>query len=231
MDDRRKKDLFVAADRLFAHAGRVSLRKLTPLLKGGGSNREVGPALREWKALREYQPALKPRTLPVPVQAALAKSAGELWAAAQAEAAAALTRDREHLAATLRAGDEILAEALDRLDAAEVEMADLRRTIERLEGRHERVRSEEFWDRVMREVYQILPATGTMTAAQILPLLGPVTLSAAYDRREPLTARTLRKKMAVRVAHGRYFTGGEEGHFARGGFPAPGRGKAAAPPG
>lgn len=108
MDEDRKKHLFAVADQLFARAGRLSLRTMIPLLKGGGSNREIGPALREWKALREYQPELKRKDLSVPIQAALAKVAGELWAAAQAEAAAALTRDRENLAATLKANDEIL---------------------------------------------------------------------------------------------------------------------------
>ncbi len=157
MDEHRKKHVFAMADRLLATTERVSLRRLIPLLKGGGSNREIGPVLREWKVLREYQPALKPRTLPVPVQAALAGAAGELWAAAQAEAAAALTRDRENLAATLKVNDELLAEAMERLDAAEEEKAALRRTIQRLETRHERSRSEEFWDRVMREIYEILP--------------------------------------------------------------------------
>lgn len=38
--------------------------------------------------------------------------------------------------------------------------------------RHERSRSDEFWERVTREIYEILSPTGTMTAAEILPRLG-----------------------------------------------------------
>ncbi|WP_338041768.1 hypothetical protein [Methylobacterium organophilum] len=71
----------------------------------------------------------------MPLQAALAKIAGEFWAAAQAEAAARLTRDRENMAATLRAGEEILTEALDRLDAAEEEIAGMREIVARSEDR------------------------------------------------------------------------------------------------
>ena len=229
MNEQRKQELFRAADGLLARTGRVSLRTLIPLLKKGGSNREVGPALAEWKAAKGYAPALKIKELPVPLQDALAKVAGDLWAAAQAEAAARLTRDRENLAVTVRASEELLAEALDRLDAAEAEIAGLRESVTRAEARLERGRSEEFWDRVMREIYEILRASGTMTAAQILRLLKPATVRGAADRREPLTPRTLHKKMTVRVTHGWYFERGETG-FSRDVFPTLGRAREAAPP-
>lgn len=229
MNEQRKQELFRAADGLLARTGRVSLRTLIPLLKKGGSNREVGPALAEWKAAKGYAPALKIKELPVPLQDALAKVAGDLWAAAQAEAAARLTRDRENLAVTVRASEELLAEALDRLDAAEAEIAGLRESVTRAEAQLERGRSEEFWDRVMREIYEILRASGTMTAAQILRLLKPATVRGAADRREPLTPRTLHKKMSVRVSHGWYFERGETG-FSRGTFPTLGRAREAAPP-
>ncbi len=107
MNEQRKQELFRAADGLLARTGRVSLRTLIPLLKKGGSNREVGPALAEWKAAKGYAPALKIKELPVPLQDALAKVAGDLWAAAQAEAAARLTRDRENLAVTVRASSGV----------------------------------------------------------------------------------------------------------------------------
>ncbi|MGU3340773.1 DNA-binding protein [Methylobacterium mesophilicum] len=225
MDEARKRNLFAVADRLHADGMRVSLRNLIPLLAAGGSNREVGPVLREWKAKRGYAPALKVKALPFPLQAALAKVAGEFWAAAQSEAAAALTRDRANMAATLRAHDDVLADALDRLDEAEGRIAEMRGELERAAGRLddaearlERKRSEEFWDRVMREVYEILPATGTMTAAQLLRLLKPATIRGAVDRQEPMTPRTLHKKMTMRVSHGWYFKRDETG-FSRGKVP------------
>lgn len=52
------------------------------------------------------------------------------------------------------------------------------------------------------KVYEILPATGVMTAAEILPRLRPATVRWAVEHREPLTAGTLRKNMAGRVLQG-----------------------------
>ncbi|MGW9820492.1 plasmid replication DNA-binding protein KfrA [Methylorubrum extorquens] len=236
MHELRKKELFEAADKLFASTGRVSLRTLIPLLSKGGSNREVGPALVEWKAARGYAPALKVKELPVPLQAALAKVASGLWEAAQAEAAARLTRDRENMAVTLRASEEVLAEALHRLDAAEAEIAALRESLARAETRLDgsearltKLRSEEFWDRVMREIYGILPVKGTMNAAQILRLLKPETVRGAAEREEPLTPRTLHKKLVGRAEQGWYVEAETDGHFSRGTFPTLGRRKEAAP--
>ena len=56
----------------------------------------------------------------------------------------------------------------------------------------------------------------------------PATVRGAADRREPLTARTLHKKMTTRVSHGWYFERGEKG-FSRGTFPTLGRVRQAAP--
>lgn len=236
MNEHRKQELFEAADGLFTRTGRVSLRTLIPLLKKGGSNREVGPALVEWKAAKGYAPALKARELPVPLQGVLAKVAGDLWIAAQAEAAARLTQERENLAATLRASEEVLAEALVRLDEAGAEITGLRESLARAEARLdgsearlEKLRSEEYWDRVMREIYGVLPDTGALTAAQILRLLKPETLRGAAEREEPMTPRTLHKKLVGRAEQGWYVKRDEDGSFSRGTFPTLGRRKEAAP--
>jgi len=215
MNEQRKQELFRAADGLLARTGRVSLRTLIPLLKKGGSNREVGPALAEWKAAKGYAPALKIKELPVPLQDALAKVAGDLWAAAQAEAAARLTRDRENLAVTVRASEELLAEALDRLDAAEAEIAGLRESVTRAEARLERGRSEEFWDRVMGEIAELIAERGPLTPDEILSGLRTWTIRGAALHKEPLTAGTLRKKMDVRVTHRRYFEAPVDGRYGR----------------
>ncbi len=98
---------------------------------------------------------------------------------------------------------------------AEAEAAWLRERVERPENRLERVRSEEFWDRVMREVWKILPAEGAMTPEEILPGLKCVTVRGAALYREPLTPVTLKQKMDVRVAHGRDFEPRDEGRYAR----------------
>ncbi|MGW9820267.1 plasmid replication DNA-binding protein KfrA [Methylorubrum extorquens] len=222
-----------AARKVLAAGGRVSLRTVIAALKAeparGGSFRDVGPLLRDWKAERAYRPRLVPAGLPERLRGILGKAAAEMWEAAQGEAAAALLVERDNLEARARAGDELLEEALARLDAAEAEAAGLRERVQRLEERHGKIRSEEFWDRVMREVFEILPADGAMTPAEILPLLKPATVRGAAEHREPLTKATLRKKMAGRAGQGWYFTVDEAGAFSRGVFPTLGRRKTAAP--
>jgi hypothetical protein len=135
-----------AAEKVLAAGGRVSLRTVIAVLKAGpargGSFREVGPLLRDWKAERAYRPRLVPAGLPERLQGALGRAAAEMWEAAQAEAAAGMLVERGNLEARARAGDELLDEALARLDAAEAEAARLRERVERLEERQGKVRSE-----------------------------------------------------------------------------------------
>lgn len=129
-----REEVFRAADRLHGKGVRVSLRNVIPELRRGGSNRVVGPLLRDWKAERGYRPGLEGGGLPERVQGRLASAVGELWAAAQAEAAELLVAEREAMEARLRASDEVLDEALARLDVAEVEMARMRARLDRLEA-------------------------------------------------------------------------------------------------
>lgn len=129
-----REEVFWAADRLHGKGVRVGLRNVIPQLRRGGSKRVVGPLLRDWKAERAYRPALEGDVLPERVQGRLASAVGELWAAAQAEAAELLVAEREAMEARLRVGDEVLDEALARLDVAEAEMARLRGRLDRLEA-------------------------------------------------------------------------------------------------
>ncbi|GJE27536.1 DNA-binding protein [Methylobacterium organophilum] len=208
-----------AARKVLAAGGRVSLRTVIAALKAGpargGSFRDVGPLLRDWKAEQAYRPRLVPAGLPERLQGVLGKAAAEMWAAAQAEAAEALLVERGNLEARARAGDDLLEEALGRLDMADAEAARLRERVQRLENRLERVRSEEFWDRVMQEVWEILPAQGAMTPEEILPRIKRRTLRGAALNQEPLTPATLRKKMEVRVNFGHYFEPGERDGYTR----------------
>ncbi|MCE4226678.1 hypothetical protein HCU64_23325 [Methylobacterium sp. C25] len=130
-----KWQVYETADRLLAAGDRVSLRNVIAGLRGGGSNRDVGPLLREWKVERSYRPALASKDLPERFQRGLAKAAAELWAVAQGEAARLLEEERVRLAAELCAADEILHEALARFDVAEAEAARLRVLLARSEGR------------------------------------------------------------------------------------------------
>lgn len=83
--------------------------------------------------------------------------------------------------------------------------------------RHEsrRFGAEEFWDRVMREIFEVLPSIGTMAADEILRALRAETLHGAALHEEPLTPAALRRKMEVRIAHGKYFERSADGRYAR----------------
>ena len=67
----------------------------------------------------------------------------------------------------------------------------------------------------MQEKAELLTQHGPLTPAEILPELRAVTLRGATLHTEPLTPGTLKKKMDVRVFHGRYFEPLDEGHYAR----------------
>lgn len=60
-----------------------------------------------------------------------------------------------------------------------------------------------------------IPVGGAMTPTGILPELRPWTIRGATLHKEPLTPATLRKKMDVRVFHGRYFEPRDDGRYAR----------------
>jgi hypothetical protein len=84
----------------------------------------------------------------------------------------------------------------------------------KVENQLDRFRAEEFWDRVMREIAELLAERAAMTPAEILPELRAVTLRGATLHKEPLTPGTLKKKMGVRIFHGRYFEARDEGRYA-----------------
>ncbi|AYO83230.1 hypothetical protein EBB05_13805 [Methylobacterium brachiatum] len=64
-------------------------------------------------------------------------------------------------------------------------------------------------------VRSLLVERGPLTPAEILPELRAVTHRGATLHKEPLTPGTLKKKMDVRVFHGRYFEPRDEGRYAR----------------
>ncbi|TNC09197.1 hypothetical protein FF100_26890 [Methylobacterium terricola] len=134
-----RQEVFEVADRLRARGARVSLRSVIPELRLGGSNRVVGPLLRDWKAERRYLPKVEAAGLPETLQGRLRTFAVELWEAARADAAAELVAERAAPEAHRRAGDEVLDEALAHLDVAEAEMGRLQERLARLEEAGPRV--------------------------------------------------------------------------------------------
>jgi drug/metabolite transporter (DMT)-like permease len=85
----------------------------------------------------------------------------------------------------------------------------------KVENQLDRFRAEEFWDRVMQEIAELLVERGPLTPIEILPELRTWTVRGAALHKEPLTPGTLKKKMDVRVFHGRYFEPRDEGRYAR----------------
>jgi hypothetical protein len=135
------------------------------------------------------------------------------------EAAAAMAsddkQDREHLLGmveTLQAGNAALAA---RAQGAEDEVWRLQARLAKVENQFDRFSAEEFWDRVMQEIAELLVERGPLTPTEILPGLRAVTVRGATLHQEPLTPGMLKKKMDVRVFHGRYFEARDEGRYAR----------------
>lgn len=104
---------------------------------------------------------------------------------------------------------------LARAEAAEAENARVLGRLAKVKTQLDRFRAEEFWDRVMQQIAELLVKRGPLTPAEILPELRAVTLRGATLHKEPLTPGTLKKKMDVRVSFGRYFEPRDEGRYAR----------------
>ncbi len=221
--------VFVVADALLAKGERPSLRKVREAIPTGGSPREVCKHLRAWRKKRGYDPKLDPTDLSKAMKAAGQALAMDLWKQAKREATQAFAREREAAAAaaaedkqdrehllgmieTLQAENAALAV---RAKAAEDEAARVQARLAKVENQLDRFRAEEFWNRVMQEIAELLVERGPLTPAEILPGLRAVTLRGATLHKEPLTPGTLKKKMDVRVFHGRYFEPQDEGRYAR----------------
>ncbi|MGY2053182.1 DNA-binding protein [Methylobacterium sp. JK268] len=221
--------VFLVADNLLAKGERPRLRRVREAIPTGGSPREVCKHLRAWRKKRGYNPKLEPTDMSKAMKEAGQTLALDLWRQAKREAAQAFARereasasmaiddkhDREHLLGmieTLQAGNAALAA---RAQAAEDEAGRVQARLAKVENQLDRFRAQEFWDRVMQEIADLLVERGPLTPAEILPELRAVTLRGATLHKEPLTPGTLKKKMDFRVFHGRYFEPRDEGRYAR----------------
>lgn len=234
-----RTQVFLAADELRGRRERVSLRSVIPILRKrwrGGSYREVGPLLAAWKVERAYQPRIELAQLPEILAGRLAEVGKELWDAAQALATSSLNEERRKLEAERRVADELMDEALDLADATDARNRELAAEMERAQAENARlgaenarlaeevkaaqarlgkVRADEFWDRVMREIYEVLPVDGSLKVAEIEPLLGRDLVGEAKGHVEPWTHETLRKKMDQRVLWKKYFAKAQGGRYSR----------------
>lgn len=218
-----KTDFDKVAKKLLAKGRPVSLRNvhagLKDLVGAGGSNRELGPMLTAWKDERDYRPKLGLKGLPERLQASFGAVATAMWTEAQSEAAARSVIEAENHAAALGARDAVLDEALASLDAAQAELAGLRERVAVLERQQRRVKAWDYWDAVMREVFELMPDVGTSRAEELLPDIRPTTIRGAALQHEDLSVENLREKMRGRASQGWYFIDEEDGNFRRGIYP------------
>ena len=187
-----KDQVWMAADRVAERGDPVSQTTVIAELRTGWarealnaqgvSSKAVGPHLRDWKVVTAYQPRTQQAELPKPVLTPLMEFANAVWDAALPEAQARFDDDRMKAEATVRANDELRMESSILADAAIAEAQDLKARNTELETRNEERRGEverlrkrlshnwsgDYWDRVMQEVYELLPANGTMTSLDIM---------------------------------------------------------------
>ncbi|MCI9878870.1 MULTISPECIES: DNA-binding protein [Methylobacterium] len=221
--------VFMVADAMLARGEKPSLRKVRERLATGGSPREVCKHLRAWRKKRGYDPKLEPTDMSKDMKAAAQALGMDLWKMAKREATQTFSREREQAKADQSGEKEDREHLLGMIETLQVENAALKAKgaaadqdgerlqarLAKVENQLDRFRAEEFWDRVMREIGEILADKGALTPAEILPELRNWTIRGAALHKEPLTLGVLKKKMDVRVTHGKYFEPPQDGRYAR----------------
>ncbi|MFC6740742.1 DNA-binding protein [Methylobacterium tardum] len=222
-----RNDVFRAADEIRAGGReRVSLRtvrtRLSANLGAAGSPNDVGPLLNDWKREREYSPAIELAGMPEAVSNQLAAAGVALWKAAQAEASAIFLRDRQRMREEVDGERQMRNEALALLDGHEAEVRLLAERVATLETelaeaeRHlQEVRADAYWERVVQEIWRILPRAGSLCVQEIEQRLGADLVEECKTHREEWGHRTLRKKIEQRIFHKKLFARAERGRFRR----------------
>ena len=215
-----KDQVWGAADRVLATGERVSQRSVIASLRQwerGGSTREVGPHLVAWMTARNYKPRLEVAELPERLQGELVRVVRDVWDEAMIEAAARFADETALVRADREANHALRNEAWDIASVSEAEntvlrarQAEMEAEIATLRKEVHRLRAAEFWDRVMREVANVLPVSGTMSAEEIVRSLPPTLAQEAIAIGQPMTPGRLNRKMSIRVEHLRYFERDDE---------------------
>ena len=98
---------------------------------------------------------------------------------------------------------------LERADAenaaGRVRLAELEAETAALRVRVDDLLAAEFWDRVMREIKDVLPHGEWVRDRDLRRLLPPSLAREAITHGDPLTRGMLNKKMGMRITHGKYF--------------------------
>lgn len=214
-----RKEVFKAADELHSEGTLVSQStvraRLTTNTGRGGSPRDVGPYLLEWKAEKTYAPVPPRGGVPADVSARLTRLTATLWAAAQGEADRAFQGDRERFEATLRDERALRAETLAMTDGLLVRVAGLEVELAEARRHLQAVRADHFWDRVVNDIHAILPEDGAMTVREVMDRLGADLVEEARSHAEEWSHGTLRRKIEKRIFHKRLFARASAGHYRR----------------
>lgn len=222
-----RNDVFRAADTLRTGGSeRVSLRTVRAWLRenlgAAGSPNDVGPLLNDWKREREYSPAIALAGMPEAISNQLAAAGVALWKAAQTEAAAVLVRDRQRMQEEIEAEREMRGEALALLEGREAETRLLAGRVAALEveldeaKRHlQAVRADVYWERVVHEIWRVMPADGALGIADIEQRLGADLVEECKGHQEEWNHATLRKKINQRIFHKRLFARVGPGRYSR----------------
>ncbi|CAH1690611.1 KfrA_N domain-containing protein [Hyphomicrobiales bacterium] len=129
-----KREVWLAADRLREKSEPVSVRSVRAALPYGGSYRDIGPHLADWKAERSYTRVIEFSGLPDHIQTQLARAGTTLWQAALQDATKFLSAEREQARAVAKVDQEMRDEALAAADVLEARVGHLRAEIERLKS-------------------------------------------------------------------------------------------------
>ncbi|MER2251506.1 DNA-binding protein [Methylorubrum podarium] len=222
-----KRDVFEAADELRAGAReRVSLRTVRAWLRenrgAAGSPNDVGPLLNDWKRERAYSPKIELAGMPEAVAAQMAAAGVALWKAAQAEASAVYVRDRERMQQEVDGEREMRNEALALLEGHEAEtrllaghVAALEAELEEARRHLQAVRADVYWERVVQEIWKLLPEEGALSVQEIEQRLGADLVEECRGHQEEWNHTTLRKKINQRIHHKRLFARAERGRYRR----------------
>lgn len=210
-----QEQVWDAAERVRALGERVTQKRVLASLRTRGilaTERTIDAFLIAWKAAQDYEPRLELSDIPTPLKASLADFMEATWGAAMAEATARLEHERIRLRAEREAAGRLLDEAQIRAEATARENAGLRARqaemaaeIATLRKEVAHLRTSEFWDRVIREIAEILPERDWMTTEEIVRRLPPSLIKEAVVRDRPLTPGRVNRQMLLRDQHARFF--------------------------
>lgn len=129
-----KREVWLAADALREKSQTVSVRSVRAALTYGGSYRDIGPHLADWKAERSYKRVIELSGLPDHIQTELARAGTSLWQAALQDATKFLGAEREQARAVAKVDQEVRDEALAAADVLEARVGHLQAEVDRLKG-------------------------------------------------------------------------------------------------